>query len=143
MGNSSYFEIIFVTIQKSEDISKCRKMKGIVCLLACLVLLGTGTDAINRNERNILRARGENVGEGSHEFDIDEFDVDQETCEGKGWGEHIDSWDIVAHSLDDAECGKYVAHMKCLCQAIFSLGAIMKDPQFTCIRCNDNPANPE
>ena len=94
-------------------------------------------NAVSRNERNIIRSEGGNVGEGSHQFDIDLFDVDQATCTGPDWGEKIDSWDIVAHNIDDAECGKYYNGMGCLCRAFFSLGAIMGQPHFICQPCSE------
>ena len=95
--------------------------------------------AVSRNERNILRSRGQNYGDGSHEFDQDMFDVSEETCTGDGWGEVIDSWDIITHDLDDAECGKHKESMKCLCVAYFSLGAMLPPyrPKFLCESCNE------
>ena len=95
-------------------------------------------DALNRNQRNILWSRGaivERQGEGSHQFDIDMFDVPEANCTGKDWGEEIDSWDIVAHDLDDADCGAHYDGFRCLCRAYFSLGAIMGTPHYTCQPC--------
>ena len=101
-------------------------------------IIFSGTDAVNRHERNILRSQGQNFGDGSHEFDRDMFDVSEETCTSDGWGEEIDSWDIITHDLDDAECGKHKEGMKCLCVAYFSLGAMLPPyrPKFLCESCN-------
>ena len=61
----------------------------------------------------------------------------EETCTGDDWGEKIDSWDIVSHDLDEAECGKYKETMKCYCVAYFSLGAMLPPyrPKFMCESC--------
>ena len=91
---------------------------------------------MNRNDRNVLRARGENWGDGSHQFDQDLFDVDEDTCTGSDWGESIDAWDIVAHDLSGAECGKHYENFRCLCKALFSHGAIMGAPHYTCEPCH-------
>ena len=94
---------------------------------------------MTRNERMVLRANGGNWGDGSHEFDQDMFDIDEELCTGEDWGEKIDSWDIVSHDIDEAECGKYKENMKCLCVAYFSLGAMLPPyrPKFLCESCNE------
>ena len=84
----------------------------------------------------MIRSNGGNSGGGSHEYDDDMFDIDEATCTGPEWGEHIDSWDIVAHDLSDAECGKYYDGFRCFCRALFSLGAIMGSPHFTCEPCH-------
>ena len=96
-----------------------------------------GSVAINRNERNFLRSQGDFVerGDGSHQFDVDMFDVSKEKCTGEDWGEHIDSWDIVGHELDEAECGAHYDAFRCLCRAYFSLEAIMGAPHYICEPC--------
>ena len=102
-------------------------------------ILISGSHAVNRNELNILQSQGQNFRDGSHEFDQDMFDVSEETCTGDGWGEVIDSWDVLTHDLDDAKCGKYKENMKCLCVAYFSLGAMLPPyrPKFLCESCNE------
>ena len=84
-----------------------------------------GSLAVNRNERNILRSQERNFGDGCNELDQDIFDAPEETCTEEGWGEEIDSWDIVIHNWDDAKCGKHKENMKCLRVEYFPLGAIL------------------
>ena len=102
-------------------------------------ILISGSHAVNRNELNILQSQGQNFRDGSHEFDKDMFDVSEEICTRDGWGEEIDSWDVLNHNLDDAECGKHKENMRCLFVAYFSLGAMLSPyrPKFLCESCNE------
>merc|ERR1712096_139329 len=123
-----------------------RKMKSFVVLAFCIIL-GTGIDALSGHERNHLRAdnirKRDAGGHAEHTHvdqptncpDIDMFDVTEEACKAEDWGEHIDSWDLVAHDLDQAECGKHLEGWKCLCRAYFSVGAIDGPPQYICEHC--------
>ena len=71
-------------------------------------------------------------------FDVDMFDVPEANCTTDDWHEQIDGWDIVAHELDKAECGKHYSDFGCLCRAYFSLGAIMGVPHYVCEPCESN-----
>jgi len=120
-------------VKELFTIFKMKRFSVVLCLVVAMAALGT--DAINRNERNVIRSQGGSWGDFTHEFDQDYFDVSEAECTGKDWGEKIDSWDIVSHSLSEAECGKAHEGWKCLCRAYFSLGAIMGAPHYTCERC--------
>ena len=101
-------------------------------------------DALNRHQRNLLRARGafaernENQQQPFRLFDVDFFNVPETNCTGQDWGENIDGWDIVDHTLDKAECSAHYENFKCLCRAYFSSGAIMGSPHYVCEHCGQD-----
>ena len=72
----------------------------------------------------------------AYQFDVDMFDVPKENCTTDAWHEQIDSWDIVGHNLDGADCGAYYDNFRCLCRAYFSLGAILGAPHYSCEPCD-------